>query len=63
MEARVNQLLEKSIISEEVIDVFDTLGIKRPDVSILSDEFLEEVKGMKEKNLAAEMLGNYLKVI
>ncbi len=49
MEARVNQLLEKSIISEEVIDVFDTLGIKRPDVSILSEEFLEEVKGMKEK--------------
>ena len=60
MEARVNQLLEKSIISEEVIDVFDTLGIKRPDVSILSEEFLEEVKGMKEKNLAAEMLRKLL---
>lgn len=60
MEARVNQLLEKSIISEEVIDVFDTLGIKRPDVSILSEEFLEEVKGMKEKNLAAEMLKKLL---
>lgn len=60
MEARVNQLLEKSIISEEVIDVFDTLGIKRPDVSILSEEFLEELKGMKEKNLAAEMLKKLL---
>lgn len=60
MEARVNQLLEKSIISEEVIDVFDTLGIKRPDISILSEEFLEEVKGMKEKNLAAEMLKKLL---
>ena len=60
MEARVNQLLEKSIISEEVIDVFDTLGIKRPDVSILSEEFLEEVRGMKEKNLAAEMLKKLL---
>lgn len=60
MEARVNQLLEKSIISEEVIDVFDTLGIKRPDVSILSEEFLEEVKAMKEKNLAAEMLRKLL---
>ncbi|MDY3208815.1 type I restriction endonuclease subunit R [Clostridium baratii] len=60
MEARVNQLLEKSIISEEVIDVFDTLGIKRPDVSILSEEFLEEVRGMKEKNLAAEMLRKLL---
>lgn len=60
MEARVNQLLEKSIILEEVIDVFDTLGIKRPDVSILSEEFLEEVRGMKEKNLAAEMLKKLL---
>ena len=60
MEARVNQLLERSIMSEEVIDVFDTLGIKRPDVSILSEEFLEEVKGMKEKNLAAEMLKKLL---
>ena len=60
MEARVNQLLEKSIISEEVIDVFDALGLKRPEVSILSEEFLEEVKAMKEKNLAAEMLKKLL---
>jgi len=44
IEARVNQMLERSIISEEVIDVFDTLGIKRPEVSILSEEFLEEEK-------------------
>ena len=60
MEARVNQLLERSIMSEEVIDVFDTLGIKRPDVSILSEEFLEEVRAMKQKNLAAEMLRKLL---
>ncbi|MBU5316519.1 type I restriction endonuclease subunit R [Clostridium bornimense] len=60
MEARVNQLLEKSIISEEVIDVFDAMGLKRPEVSILSEEFLEEVKLMKEKNLAVEMLKKLL---
>ncbi|MCI6691409.1 MAG: type I restriction endonuclease subunit R [Clostridium sp.] len=60
MEARVNQLLERSIISEEVIDVFETLGIKRPDVSILSEDFLEEVRAMKQKNLAAEMLRKLL---
>ena len=60
MEARVNQLLEKSIISEEVIDVFDALGLKSPEVSIISEKFLEEVKSMKEKNLAAEMLKNLL---
>ena len=60
MEAIVNQLLEKSIISEEVIDVFDALGLKSPEVSIISEKFLEEVKSMKEKNLAAEMLKNLL---
>lgn len=60
IEARVNQMLERSIISEDVIDVFDTLGIKRPEVNILSEEFLEEVKGMKQKNLAVEMLKKLL---
>lgn len=60
MEARVNQILEKSIISEEVIDVFDALGMERPEVSILSEEFLEEVRMMKQKNLAVEMLKKLL---
>lgn len=60
IEARVNQMLERSIISEDVIDVFDTLGIKRPEVSILSEEFLEEVRGMNQKNLALEMLKKLL---
>jgi len=40
IEARVNQLLERSIISEEVVDVFEVMGSKHPDVSILSEEFL-----------------------
>ena len=40
--------------------MFDALGLKRPEVSILSEEFLEEVKAMKEKNLAAEMLKKLL---
>ena len=60
IDARINQMLERSIISEEVIDVFDAMGIKRPEVSILSDEFLEEVREMKEKNLAVEMLKKLL---
>ena len=60
LDARINQMLERSIISEEVIDVFDAMGIKRPDVSILSDEFLEEVRGLKQKNLAVEMLKKLL---
>lgn len=60
IEKRVNQLLEKSIISEDVIDVFDTLNLQQPDVSILSEEFLEEVKNIKHKNLAVEMLKKLL---
>lgn len=60
IEARIAQMLQRSIISEEVVDVFDTLGLKRPDVSILSEEFLQEVKAMKEKNLALEMLKKLL---
>ena len=53
-------MLERSIISEDVIDVFDVMGLKRPEVSILSEEFLEEVRGMKQKNLAVEMLKKLL---
>lgn len=60
IEDRVNQLLERSIISEDVIDVFDALNLKQPDVSILSEEFLEEVKSIKHKNLAVEMLKKLL---
>jgi type I restriction enzyme R subunit len=59
MESRVNQMLERSIISEEVIDVFDTLGLNS-EVNILSEEFLEDVRAMKEKNLAVEMLKKLL---
>jgi type I restriction enzyme R subunit len=60
IEARLHQILERSIISEEVIDVFDAMGIKRPEISILSEEFLKEVQSMKEKNVALEMLKNLL---
>ncbi len=60
VEARVNQMLERSIISEDVIDVFDALGMKRPEISILSEEFLREVQEMKQKNLAVEMLRKLL---
>lgn len=43
VEARLHQMLERFIISEDVIDVFDAMGIKRPEISILSEEFLKEV--------------------
>ncbi|MBD7945690.1 type I restriction endonuclease subunit R [Psychrobacillus sp. Sa2BUA9] len=60
MEARINQLISKSVISEEVVDIYETLGIENPDISILSDKFLEDVKAMPHKNLAVELLNRLL---
>jgi type I restriction enzyme R subunit len=48
------------LISEKVIDVFDAAGIKKPDISILSEEFLLELKGMEHKNIALEVLKKLL---
>lgn len=60
IETAIKQILSDAIVSEEVIDIFDEAGIKRPDISILSDEFLAEVKDMKHKNLALELLKKLL---
>lgn len=63
----VRQLVAKAIVPEgEIIDVFSAAGLKQPDISILSDEFLTEVRGLKHKNVAAEtlikLLGDEIKV-
>lgn len=58
----VRQLVSKAIsASDEVIDVFTAAGLKKPDLSILSDQFLAEVRGLKHKNVAAELLAKLLK--
>ena len=51
----------KQLSDGEVIDVFTAAGVKKPDISILSDEFLSEVRGIKQKNVAAELLAKLLK--
>ena len=51
-------MIDHALVSEQVIDVFDAAGIKKPDISILSDEFLAELKGYEHKNVALEVLGN-----
>ncbi|MHA8100723.1 type I restriction endonuclease subunit R [Aquirufa nivalisilvae] len=61
LETAIKQILSDAIVSEDVIDIFDAAGIKKPDISILSDEFLAEVKGMTHKNLALELLKKLLK--
>jgi len=52
IETTIRQVIDKALVSEQVIDIFDAAGIKKPDISILSDEFLLELKGMEHKNKA-----------
>lgn len=60
IETAIRQILSDAIVTDEVIDVFDAAGLKKPDISILSDDFLAEVKGMEHKNLALELLKKLL---
>jgi type I restriction enzyme R subunit len=60
IETTIRQVIDKALVSEQVIDVFDAAGIKKPDISILSDEFLMELKGMEHKNIALEVLKKLL---
>jgi type I restriction enzyme R subunit len=48
------------MVSDEVVDIFAAAGLKKPDISILSDEFLAEVHGMPQRNLAVELLRKLL---
>jgi type I restriction enzyme R subunit len=60
-DAAIRQLVSKAIMADEgIIDVFTAAGLKRPDISILSDQFLAEVRGLKHKNVAAELLAKLL---
>lgn len=62
LDAAVRQLVSKAITTEgEVIDVFTAAGLPKPDISILSEQFLAEVRGLKHKNVAAELLEKLLK--
>ncbi|KAB2878058.1 type I restriction endonuclease subunit R [bacterium] len=60
IETVIRQLVDKAVAADGVIDIFDAAGIKKPDISILSDEFLKEIQGMKFKNLAIELLRKIL---
>ncbi|MDD3366484.1 MAG: DUF3387 domain-containing protein, partial [Sphaerochaetaceae bacterium] len=60
IEAAIKQVIDKALVSDQVIDVFDAAGIKKPDISILSEEFLLEVKDMEHKNIALEVLKKLL---
>jgi len=56
IDTAIKQIINTAIVSEGVVDVYSAAGIKKPDISILSDDFLNEVKNMERKNLALELL-------
>jgi len=60
VETAIRQIVDRAVVAEGVIDIFDAAGIKKPDISILSEEFLAEVRGMQRKNLAMELLKKLL---
>ncbi|MEG6572804.1 type I restriction endonuclease subunit R [[Clostridium] cellulosi] len=59
-ESVIKNIVDSAIASDEVVNIFDAAGIEKPELSILSDEFLMEIKGMKHKNLAIELLKKIL---
>jgi type I restriction enzyme R subunit len=60
IETTIRQVIDRALVSEKVIDVFDAAGIKKPDISVLSEEFLAELKGYQHKNVALEVLKKLL---
>ena len=60
LDLAIQQILSTALVSDEVVDLFQLAGLKKPDISILSDEFLLEVKDMPHKNTAAELLRRLL---
>jgi type I restriction enzyme R subunit len=61
LEHAIRQIVSKAVVSGEVVDIFAAAGLKKPDISILSDEFLAEVRDMPHRNLAVELLQKLLK--
>ncbi len=62
IDAAIRQLVSQAITTDgQIIDVFTAAGLPKPDISILSDQFLAEVRGLKHKNVAAELLEKLLK--
>ena len=57
----VRQIVSRAVASDGVVDIFAAAGLKKPDVSVLSEDFLREIRGMRQRNLAVELLQKLLK--
>ena len=56
LDSAIKQIVSRAVASEGVVDIFAEAGLRNPDISVLSDEFLSEVKGMPHRNVAVELL-------
>ena len=61
MDHAVRQIISRAVMPEGVVDIFAAAGLEKPDISILSDEFLAEVRGLPQRNLAVDLLQKLLK--
>lgn len=60
-EHALRQIISSVVVSDEVVDIFSAAGLKRPDIGVLSEAFLDDVRHMKQRNLAVELLERLLK--
>ena len=61
LDSAIRQIVSRAVASEGVVDIFAEAGLRNPDISVLSDDFLAQVQGMKHRNLAIELLEKLLK--
>ncbi len=61
LDLAIRQIISRAVVSDEVVDIFAAAGLKKPDISILSDEFLADIRDMPQRNLAVELLQKLLK--
>ena len=61
LDSAIRQIVSRAVASEGVVDIFAEAGLRNPDISVLSDEFLAEVRGMTHRNLAVELLQKLIK--
>ena len=59
-ELAIRQIIGSAVVSEDVVDVFEAVGLDKPNIGILDDEFLAEVRNLPERNLAVELLERLL---
>ncbi|MCV5856895.1 DUF3387 domain-containing protein, partial [Escherichia coli] len=57
---RVKQTIDQALVTDKVVDIFDAAGIQKPDISVLSEEFLQEMKDYQHRNIALETLKKLL---